>query len=88
MFRSCSSLTSVDLSTFNTKKLKEIDGLFSYCSKLSSIDISTFHKSLKYDEKLFEGISDSGEIIINKDISKAIKPVFESLELDWTITEK
>ena len=41
MFYNCSSLTSIDLSHFDTHNVKNMDYLFGY-SKLSSIDVSSF----------------------------------------------
>ena len=43
MFSQCSSLLSIDVSTFNTEKLHDMDYLFSGCSSLKSIDLSTFN---------------------------------------------
>ncbi len=42
MFYNCSSLTSIDLSRFDTHNVKNMDYLFGY-SKLSSIDVSSFN---------------------------------------------
>ena len=88
MFFNCSSLTSVDLSSFNTEKLKDVNLLFMFCNKLSYIEISTFHESIQYNNQFFMDINDSGEIIINKDISAIIHQIFEELNLTWTIKEK
>ena len=88
MFLNCSSLTSLDLSSFNTAKVKDFNNLFYNCSNLSYIDISTFHESLQYNNLIFEGINDSGKIIISENISTIINQIFDELNLDWTITEK
>ena len=42
MFDSCSNLTSLDLSTFDTSELTRIDYMFNKCRKLMFIDIRTF----------------------------------------------
>ena len=40
MFAACSSLTSLDLSGFDTGKVENMDMMFSYCSKLKTIYVS------------------------------------------------
>ena len=40
MFASCSSLTSLDLSGFDTRKVTDMSSMFSYCSKLKTIYVS------------------------------------------------
>ena len=43
MFSGCSSLTSVDLSLYNTTNIKNYEGLFYNCQTLISADISSFN---------------------------------------------
>ena len=43
MFGNCSSLTSLDLSSFKTEKMTEMSYMFSNCEKLASLDISSFN---------------------------------------------
>ena len=88
MFYNCSALTSIDLSGFYTRHFRDIHNLFTNCTKLSYIDISTFHETLDYNNEMFKGVKDSGEIIISKNISTKIHQIFEDLKLDWTITEE
>ena len=38
MFYFCSSLTSLDVSSFNTGKVSDMEGMFSYCSSLTTIN--------------------------------------------------
>ena len=45
MFRECSSLTTLDLSTFNPAHLKTIEAMFYGCSGLTTIDINHFNTS-------------------------------------------
>ena len=45
MFSSCSSLTSLDLSTFNTSNVWSMNSMFENCSSLTSLDLSTFNTS-------------------------------------------
>ena len=43
MFSGCTSLTSLDLSSFNTEKVTDMYGMFYDCSKLTSLDLSSFN---------------------------------------------
>ena len=45
MFDLCSSLTSIDLSHFNTLKVDNIGSMFNECSSLTSLDLSKFNTS-------------------------------------------
>ena len=42
MFYTCPSLTSLDLSSFDTSKVTDMIMMFSYCSKLETLDIRNF----------------------------------------------
>jgi surface protein len=42
MFENCSSLTSIDLSGFDTSSATEIRYMFENCSSLTSLDLSSF----------------------------------------------
>ena len=43
MFKGCSSLKSIDLSSFNTTNVNNMARMFSHCSSLESIDLSSFN---------------------------------------------
>ena len=45
MFYGCKSLTSLDLSGWNTSNVTDMEQMFSYCSKLTSLDVSNFDTS-------------------------------------------
>ena len=45
MFDGCSSLTSLDLSSFNTTKVEAMGWMFDGCSGLTSLDLSSFNTS-------------------------------------------
>ena len=45
MFSSCSSLTSLDVSSFNTSNVTDMSYMFSNCSALTSLDLSNFNTS-------------------------------------------
>ena len=43
MFSSCSSLTSLDVTHFNTEKVSGMNGMFYSCPKLTSLDVRNFN---------------------------------------------
>ena len=43
MFYKCSSLTSLNLSNFNTNNVKDMMYMFYYCSSLTSLNLSNFN---------------------------------------------
>ena len=45
MFQSCSSLTTLDLSSFNTSNVTDMVSMFSDCPKLTNLDLSSFNTS-------------------------------------------
>ncbi|MBQ7689271.1 MAG: BspA family leucine-rich repeat surface protein [Clostridia bacterium] len=45
MFYRCSSLTSLDVSSFDTAMARRMEGMFSGCSKLQTLDLSHFDTS-------------------------------------------
>ncbi len=45
MFGSCTSLTSLDLSNFNTSNVTNMNGMFGSCTSLTSLDLSNFDTS-------------------------------------------
>ena len=58
MFWKCSSLISIDLSSFNTTNVKDMWGMFSGCSSLQSINLSSFNTTnVKDMNYMFRGCS-------------------------------
>ena len=45
MFNKCSSLTSLDVSSWNTSKVTSMQGMFNKCSSLISLDVSSWNTS-------------------------------------------
>ena len=43
MFYNCSSLTSLDVSSFDTKNVTDMSGMFANCSSLTSLDVTNFN---------------------------------------------
>ena len=58
MFYSCSSLTSINLSNFNTNNVTNMSYMFYCCKSLTSLDISNLNcekiKETTYLDKMFE----------------------------------
>ncbi|MBR7031017.1 MAG: BspA family leucine-rich repeat surface protein [Prevotella sp.] len=58
MFSGCTSLTSLDVSGFNTAKVTDMGGLFEHCSSLKTIDVSKFiTDNVTNMDEMFEGCS-------------------------------
>ena len=58
MFGGCSSLKSIDLSSFNTNNVTNMICMFCGCSSLKSIDLSSFNTNNVYSmESMFSGCS-------------------------------
>ena len=54
MFSGCSSLKSINLSSFNTTNVKDMSGMFMNCSSLQSIDLSSFNTTnVEYMNSMF-----------------------------------
>jgi surface protein len=63
MFYYCSSLTSLNLSNFNTDNVKDMSFMFSNCSSLIELNLSNFNTSHTDKEHMFEGLNASCDII-------------------------
>lgn len=49
MFNGCSNLLTLDLSSFNTSNVVNMDSMFSGCAKLTTLDLSSFNTSKVLD---------------------------------------
>ena len=77
MFFNCYSLTSLNLSNFNTNNVKNMSYMFYNCSSLISLNLSNFNtnnvKNMKY---MFKLIQKSCKIIENdKKIKSELKKI-------------
>ena len=52
MFGSCSSLTSLDLSSFDIKNVTKIFCIFQYCSKLKFVKINNIDSNMNLKSQL------------------------------------
>ena len=69
MFNGCTSLTSLNLSNFDTSKLKYMDNMFSYCTNLEYINMINFKDSSLVDRQyndIFKNVPVNIVICINK----------------------
>ena len=58
MFSYCQSLTSLDVSSFNTENVTDMRGMFSYCQSLTSLDVSNFNtENVTNMSEMFYGCS-------------------------------
>ena len=66
MFRNCSSLLHLDLSSFNTSKVTNMGNMFNGCSKLQSINLSSFDtEKVMYMSNMFSGCSSLTNLNLN-----------------------
>ena len=67
MFSSCSNLTSLDLSGFDTSNVTNMSRMFSSCSNLTSLDVSKFNTSKVTD---MSGMFSNCSNLTSLDVSK------------------
>ena len=66
MFDNCSSLTSLDLSNFNTNYVTNMSYMFYNCSSLTSLNLSNFNtNNVKSLFLMFSGMNKNCKIISN-----------------------
>ena len=66
MFYKCSSLTSLNLSNFNTNNVKYMNHMFSNCSSLTSLNLSNFNtNNVNNKWEMFDSISKKCKIKYN-----------------------
>ena len=82
MFNNCSSLTSLDLSNFDTSNVTDMDSMFYGCSSLISLDVSNFNTSnVDYMCHMFYGCSKLTSLdLSNFDTSKVN-------DMDWMFSK-
>ena len=79
MFFGCSSLTSLDLTNFNTANVTDMDAMFDLCSSLASLDLTNFNTEKVIDMYgMFSGCNSLTTIYCNDDWSVGGKVVIYS----------
>ena len=85
VFEGCSSLTSIDLSKFNTERVTTMNRLFSGCTSLSYIDLSGFESVVCTD---FSSMFDSCSKLTVKINENQNKKIVELLPSGSTVNPK
>ena len=75
MFKGCSSLTSLDLSNFNTSKIVNMEYMFHDCINLEYINFNNLNNLNYLDnllnyQNIFVNVSENIVICVNDDITK------------------
>ena len=85
MFYKCSSLNSLNLSNFNTKKVKNMLAMFQDCCSLTNLDLSNFNTQNVTE---IEGIFHNCSLLNGSDIicyDKKVLDEFAKRTLDQSI---
>ena len=73
MFNKCSSLTSLNLSNFNTNNVIDMRYMFYECSSLTSLNLSNFNTNNVIDmREMFSGINKNCKVICDDEKIKKI----------------
>ena len=74
IFAGCSSLTTLDLSSFDTSKVTDMHGMFSGCRSLTTLDLSNFDTSKVTDmSNMFKDCSDLNNIDLSSFYTDHVK---------------
>ena len=65
MFYYCSKLEKLDLSSFNTQNVTNMQSMFGNCSKLEKIDLSSFNNKNINISNMFDKCYNIGRVILN-----------------------
>ena len=80
MFSNCSSLTSLNLSNFNTNNVNDMRWMFSGCSSLTSLNLSNFNTdNVKNINEIFNFLNQYCNIISND------KVILEKIKINKTL---
>ena len=73
MFADCSSLTSLDLSTFDTQKVTSMNGMFKGCTGFSYFDLLPLNtENVTSSTGMFEGVDNSVFVYMNSPVASCI----------------
>ena len=80
MFYNCNSLSSLDISNFNTEIVTSMEEMFRYCTLLSSLDLSNFNtQNVITMERMFYNCRSLYYLDISNFIFKKETDIFNSL---------
>lgn len=75
MFKDCKSLQTLNLTHFDTRKIKDMSGMLAGCESMTNLNLSSFKtESLKQSANMFNGLNTTSKIYIPYDISSTIYP--------------
>ena len=67
MFANCSSLTTLDVTSFDTQKVTDMSGMFYNCSKLTTLNLASFNTSNVTDmREMFKDCTELTTIYVSK----------------------
>ena len=70
MFSNCTSLTDVNLKSFNTSVVTDMSSMFESCIEMSSLDLSSFNtQKCKKFNNMFANTNKSITVSVNSKIS-------------------
>ena len=78
MFEYCSKLTNLDLSSFDTSSVTDMNSMFNECSKLTSLDLSKFNtgKVINVSWFMFRCVPSTIKIRTNSNTATWLKEMF------------
>jgi surface protein len=87
MFRLCKKLKSLDLSTFDTSNVNDMNGMFSGCEELESLDLSNFDTSnVKMMYYMFHGCSELESVDLSSFDTSKVNSMVGMFEYCYKLT--
>ena len=81
MFQECISLTTLDISNFDTSNVTSMGGIFSGCRSLTTLDLSNVDASILKTWSIFSEMPNAITIIVKDKVAQDV--VIEKKE-SWT----
>jgi surface protein len=88
MFQNCSSLVSLNLSSFSTENVTDFDYMFAYNENLLSLDMSSFNtlNSNKFKD-LFEGCYNLTVTLVEEKCHNIISSIPDYVKINYVDTD-
>jgi surface protein len=84
MFRKCSNLTTLDVSSFDTSKITDMVAMFSECSSLTELDLSSFAPSKDtHMGNMFERCSGLKKLTLGEEFSSIPRGATLHNDIGW-----
>ena len=88
MFRKCSALTTLDLSSFNTSNVTDMSSMFYQCNNLISLDLSSFDTSnVTRMDKMFNDCSALTSLDVRNFDTSNVTSIFRMFDDCASLTE-